>query len=64
MPATDLKHALRHGLASIDKNPEIVKDALKACVVILTFDDRYNEFKDIVPEMLNVSSFSLCPFPV
>jgi len=54
MPVADLRHGLRHGLGAIETDPSLVADALKACVSILTFDDRYTEFKDIIPEMLNV----------
>lgn len=57
MSVADLHHGLRHGLGAIERDPSLVADALKACVAILTFDDRYMEFKDILPELLNVSLF-------
>lgn len=55
MQVFDLLRGLRYGLAAIDTDVSLVADAIKACVAILVYDDRYREFKDLVPEMLNVS---------
>lgn len=54
MSISDLRHGLRHGLGGMEKEPSLVAEALKACVAVLSFDDRFAEFKDLIPEMLNV----------
>lgn len=63
MPVQDLLQCLRMGLGAIDKDVSLVSEALKACVAVLRFDDRFEEFKGLIPEMLNVGFFrSMCPY--
>ncbi|KAK9900799.1 ARM repeat-containing protein [Cystobasidium minutum MCA 4210] len=53
MSISDLTQSLRHGLGALDKDVSLTADALKACVAVLKFDDRFEEFKGLIPEMLN-----------
>lgn len=58
MPVQDLLQCLRLGLGAIDKDVALAAEALKASVAVLRFDDRFEEFKGLLPEMLNVGFLS------
>lgn len=58
MTVQDLTQSLRHGLGAEENDVALTSEALKACVAVLNFDDRFEEFKGLIPDILNVSMSS------